>query len=474
MSDYQVTIGIEIHCELKTKTKMFSGAPTSFGEVANTQTSVIDLGHPGCLPCVNKEAVRLAIKACGGLHCTIDPLVKFDRKNYYYSDLPKGFQITQQFHPIGKDGYVTIQTDEGEKQVRVERIHMEEDTAKQFHKETGTYIDFNRAGTPLVEIVSRPDMHSAQEAAAYVEALRRILFYLNVSDVKMEEGSMRCDVNISISDDPNKLGTKVEIKNLNSIANVQKAVQAEIERQTALLEAGEPIEQATRRFDEPSKTTILMRKKEGTVDYKYFPEPNIFPIQLDQAWIDSILNNLEELPEQRMARLQQSFGLSDYDASVLVNDRDMADFYEEVMKTAKDAKKAANWVIVEMAAWLNKNNKNFANNPADAADLARLVNLIDEGTISGKQGKEVFEELMNGKKPDDVIKEKGMQQVSDDSTLIAMINQVLDENPKSIEDFKNGKKRAVGFLMGQVMKASKGQANPKKANGLLVQELNKR
>ncbi|MBF0578494.1 Asp-tRNA(Asn)/Glu-tRNA(Gln) amidotransferase subunit GatB [Erysipelotrichaceae bacterium RD49] len=474
MSDYQVTIGIEIHCELKTKTKMFSGAPTSFGEVANTQTSVIDLGHPGCLPCVNKEAVRLAIKACGGLHCTIDPLVKFDRKNYYYSDLPKGFQITQQFHPIGKDGYVTIQTDEGEKQVRVERIHMEEDTAKQFHKETGTYIDFNRAGTPLVEIVSRPDMHSAQEAAAYVEALRRILFYLNVSDVKMEEGSMRCDVNISISDDPSKLGTKVEIKNLNSIANVQKAVQAEIERQTALLEAGESIEQATRRFDEPSKTTILMRKKEGTVDYKYFPEPNIFPIQLNQAWIDSILNNLEELPEQRMARLQQSFGLSDYDASVLVNDRDMADFYEEVMKTAKDAKKAANWVIVELAAWLNKNNKSFASNPANPEDLARLVNLIDEGTISGKQGKEVFEELMNGKKPDDVIQEKGLQQVSDDSTLIAMINQVLDENPKSIEDFKNGKKRAVGFLMGQVMKASKGQANPKKANGLLVQELNKR
>lgn len=474
MSEYQVTIGIEIHCELKTKTKMFSGAPTSFGEVANTQTSVIDLGHPGCLPCVNKEAVRLAIKACGGLHCTIDPLVKFDRKNYYYSDLPKGFQITQQFHPIGKDGYVTIQTEDGPRQIRVERIHMEEDTAKQFHKETGTYIDFNRAGTPLVEIVSRPDMHSAAEAAAYVEALRRILFYLNVSDVKMEEGSMRCDVNISISNDPEKLGTKVEIKNLNSIANVQKAVQAEIERQTALLEAGEPIEQATRRFDEPTKTTVLMRKKEGTVDYKYFPEPNIFPIQLDQSWIDSILNSLEELPEARMARFQKDFGLSEYDSSVLVNDRDMADFYEEVMKTARDAKKAANWVIVEMTAWLNKNNLSFAKNPASAADLASLVNLIDEGTISGKQGKEVFEDVMKGRKPEEVIKEKGMQQVSDDSTLIAMINQVLDENPKSIEDFKNGKKRAVGFLMGQVMKASKGQANPKKANGLLVQELSKR
>lgn len=475
MSKYEVTIGIEIHCELKTKTKMFSGAPTSFGAVANTNTSVIDLGHPGCLPCVNKEAVRLAIKACGGLHCDIDPLVKFDRKNYYYSDLPKGFQITQQFHPIGKDGYVTIKTDDGEKNVRIERIHMEEDTAKQFHKDTGTYIDFNRAGTPLVEIVSRPDMHSAAEAAAYVEALRRTLFYLNVSDVKMEEGSMRCDVNISLSDDPNKLGTKVEIKNLNSIANVQKAVQAEIERQSALLDADEAVVQATRRYDEPTRSTVLMRKKEGNVDYKYFPEPNIFPIQLDEAWIASILDSLEELPEARMARLMETFGLSEYDASVLVNDRDMADFYEDVMKTAKEPKKAANWVIGDLSAWLNKNNRKFADNPASAENLAELVNLIEEGTISGKQGKEVFEEMMaSGKEPKVIIKEKGMEQVSDDSVLIKMINDVLDANPKSIEDFKNGKKKAVGFLMGQLMKASKGQANPKKANGLLIEELSKR
>lgn len=475
MSDYQVTIGIEIHCELKTKTKMFSSAPTSFGAKANTKTSVIDLGHPGCLPCVNKEAVRLAIKACGGLHCQIDPLIKFDRKNYYYSDLPKGFQITQQFHPIGKNGYVTIKTDDGQKQVRVERIHMEEDTAKQFHKDTGTYIDFNRAGTPLVEIVSRPDIHSAAEAAAYVEALRRILFYLNVSDVKMEEGSMRCDVNISLSDDPEKLGTKVEIKNLNSIANVQKAVQAEIERQSALLDAGQSVEQATRRYDEPSKSTILMRKKEGNVDYKYFPEPNIFPIQLDQAWIDDILGSLEELPEQRLARFQKDYGLNEYDASVLVNDRDMADFYEDVMKTAKDAKKAANWVIGDLSAWLNKNSKNFSDNLADASNLGDLVNRIEQGVISSKQGKDVFEEMMNtGKTPAAIIKEKGMEQVSDDSVLIALINKVLDENPKSIEDFKNGKNRAVGFLMGQVMKASKGQANPKKANALLSTELSKR
>lgn len=470
----EVTIGIEIHCELKTKTKMFSGALVAFGDPANTNTSVIDLGHPGTLPCVNKEAVRLAIKACTGLHCTIDPLVKFDRKNYYYSDLPKGFQITQQFHPIGKDGYVLIQTDEGEKKVCIERIHMEEDTAKQFHKDTGTYIDFNRAGTPLVEIVSRPDMHSAAEAAAYVEALRRTLFYLNVSDVKMEEGSMRCDINISLSDDPEKLGTKVEIKNLNSIANVQKAVQAEIERQNAALDAGEEIVQSTRRYDEPTKSTVLMRKKEGNVDYKYFPEPNIFPIRLDEKWIEEIQNSLEELPEQRLERFKKQFGLNDYDASVLVNDRDMADFYESVMADAKDAKKAANWVIGDLSAWLNKNGLNFTKNPASAKAIARLVNLIEEGTISGKQGKEVFEDVMQGADPDQVIKDKGMQQMSDDGALLELINTVLDQNPKSIEDFKNGKNRAVGFLMGQVMKASKGQANPKKANGLLVQELNKR
>ena len=474
MSDYQVTIGIEIHCELKTRTKMFSGAPVSFGDVANTNTSVIDLGHPGTLPCVNKEAVRLAIKACTGLNCTIDPLIKFDRKNYYYSDLPKGFQITQQFHPIGKDGFVTISTEDGEKKVRIERIHMEEDTAKQFHRDTGTYIDFNRAGTPLIEIVSRPDMHSAAEAAAYVEALRRILFYLNVSDVRMEEGSMRCDINISLSDDPEKLGTKVEIKNLNSIANVQKAVQAEIERQSALLEAGEAVEQATRRYDEPTRSTVLMRKKEGNVDYKYFPEPNIFPIQLDAAWIESIQNSLEELPEQRMARLQKTFGLNDYDASVLVNDRDMADYYEAVMKTAKDPKKAANWVIGDLSAWLNKNNLSFAKNPASPEAIARLVNRVEEGVISGKQAKEVFEEVMKGADPDQVIQDKGMKQMSDDGALLEMIGKVLDENPKSIEDFKNGKSRAVGFLMGQVMKASKGQANPKKANALLSEELKKR
>lgn len=471
---YYVTIGIEIHCELKTNTKMFSGAPVRFGQTANTCTSVIDFGHPGCLPCVNKEAIKLAIKACTAMNCTLDTLVKFDRKNYYYADLPKGFQITQQFHPIGKDGYVMINVDGEEKKIRIERIHMEEDTAKQFHKETGTYIDFNRAGTPLIEIVSCPDMHSAKEAAAYVETLRKNLLYLNVSDVKMEEGSMRCDVNISLSADPDKLGVKTEIKNLNSIANVQKAVQAEIERQSKLLDEGKPVEQATRRYDESQKTTILMRKKEGNVDYKYFPEPNIFPIQLDLDWVKNIQENLEELPEQRIARFMKDYGLKEYDATVLVSDRDMADFYEEVCKYTKNTKKASNWVTGDLSAYLNKNNLDYTNVPCLAEHLASLVDCIEEGTISSKQGKEVFEDVMKGEDPKKVIEEKGMKQVSDEGAILALVQSVLDANPQSIEDFKNGKDRAIGFLVGQVMKASKGQANPKRTNELIKEELKKR
>ncbi|WP_286078909.1 Asp-tRNA(Asn)/Glu-tRNA(Gln) amidotransferase subunit GatB [Faecalibaculum rodentium] len=474
MSKYKTTIGIEIHCELKTGTKMFSGAPVKFGETANTCTSVVDLAMPGTLPSVNKEAVRLAIKACTGLHCDIDPLVKFDRKNYYYSDLPKGFQITQQFHPIGQDGYVEIETEEGSKQIRIERIHMEEDTAKQFHRETGTYIDFNRAGVPLVEIVSRPDMHSAEEAAAYVDTLRQILLYLNVSDVKMEEGSMRCDVNISLSAD-DSLGTKTEIKNLNSIANVQKAVAAEIERQSRILDEGGRVEQATRRYDESQKTTVLMRKKEGAVDYKYFPEPNIFPIQLDEAWIRDIQDSMEELPAARRARFMKDYGLGEYDAQVLVADPAMADYYEEAAKTAKDAKKTANWVIGDLSAALNRDNRTFANAGVAPEHLAQLVNLVADGTISGKQAKTVFEDMLSsGKEPAKIVEEKGMKQVTDEGAILALVTEVLDANPKSIEDYKAGKDRAIGFLVGQVMKKSRGTANPKRTNELIREELAKR
>ena len=351
---------------------------------------------------------------------------------------------------------------------------MEEDTAKQFHKDTGTYIDFNRAGTPLIEIVSCPDMHSAKEAAAYVETLRKNLLYLNVSDVKMEEGSMRCDVNISLSKDKDTLGTKTEIKNLNSIANVQKAVQAEIERQSALLDEGKSVEQETRRYDESLKTTVLMRKKEGNVDYKYFPEPNIFPIQLDPNWVKEIQDSLEELPEQKIERFMKEYGLSEYDANVLVNDRAMADYYEEVCKYTKNTKKVCNWITGDVSAYLNKKNTNFDSIEVKPEYIASLVDSIEAGDISGKQGKVVFEEVMLNKDPKKVIEEKGMKQVSDDGAILALVTSVLDANPQSIEDYKNGKDRAVGFLVGQVMKASKGQANPKRTNELIKEELNKR
>ena len=473
--NYDVVIGIEIHCELKTDTKMFSGAPVSFAQEVNTCTNEIDLGMPGVLPSVNKEAVAKAVRACCALQCEVDPLVKFDRKNYYYSDLPKGYQITQQFYPIGTRGTVTIHVDGMDKVVRINRIHMEEDTAKQTHTSEGSLIDFNRAGTPLIEIVSEPDMCSGKEAAAYVEKLRNILYYLGVSDVKMEEGSMRCDVNISLKEEGSQvLGVKSEIKNLNSINNVQKAIEYEIQRQTAILEAGEQVEQATRRFDEATNTTVLMRKKEGDVDYKYFPEPNIFPIRLQGEWLQNIIDTLPELPEQRFQTYTEKYGLSEYDANQLVQNKEMSDFYNSVVEHTKEYKLAANWVIVEMMAYLNKNYISLADNALEPKHLAQMISMITKKEISGKQAKEVFEDMMKGKDPKSIVEAKGMKQVSDPNAILALVNQVLDANPQSIEDFKNGKDRAVGFLVGQVMKLSKGQANPATTNQMIVEELKKR
>lgn len=473
--NYDVVIGIEIHCELKTATKMFSGAPTSFGQSANSCVNEIDLGHPGTLPCVNKAAVKAAIQACTALHLEIDPLVKFDRKNYYYTDLPKGFQITQQFHPIGSNGYIEIDGEEGSKEIRINRLHMEEDTAKQFHLEKETLIDYNRAGTPLIEIVSEPDMTSGKEAATYVSKLQEILFYLGVSDVKMEEGSMRCDVNISLKPQGSEpYGTKVEIKNLNSISNVQKAIEFEIERQSNMLDNNEAIVQETRRFDEATKSTISMRLKEGAVDYKYYPEPNIFPILLDMHWIKEIQDSLPELPDQRRARYICDFGLTDYDAQVLVSNKSLSEFYEKVMQHTKEAKMAANYCITDFTALLAKNSTEIDKSMCLPEDFASLMNMIASNEISSKQAKEIFPDVMSGKNPKHIVEEKGMKQVSDSSALLTIINEVLDEQPQSIADFKNGKDRAVGFLVGQVMKKSKGQANPTMTNQLIIEELNKR
>ena len=473
--EYDVTIGIEIHCQLKTKTKMFSGAPTSFGRKPNVCTNEIDLGHPGTLPCVNKEAVAKAIEACTALHLTIDPLVKFDRKNYYYSDLPKGFQITQQFHPIGRNGYIMIDTEEGQKKIRINRIHMEEDTAKQFHLTKFSLLDYNRAGTPLIEIVSEPDMHNGEEAEKYVEALRQTLYYIGVSDCKMEEGSMRCDVNVSIAPKgSNTLGVKNEIKNLNSISHIGKAVDYEVERQKELLEKGEKVLQETRRFDEKTNTTVMMRRKEGNVDYKFFPEPNIFPIRLDANWIKSIQDSMPELPEERKERYTNDFGLNEHDINVLIANKEVGDFFEETMKYSKNAKGVCNWLLGEVQGWLNKHEQTIVNTELKPEALAKLVEMIDTNEISSKQAKELIDDIMTGKDPVESAKEKGLQQVTNTDELANMIKEVLDENAQAIEDFKAGKGRAVGFLVGQVMKKSKGQANPGLVNQILQEELKKR
>lgn len=473
--EYDVTIGIEIHCQLRTKTKMFSGAPTSFGRKANTCVNEIDLGHPGAMPEVNREAVRRAIQACTAFHMTIDPLVKFDRKNYYYSDLAKGFQITQQFHPIGKDGYVMIDTPEGKKKIRIERIHMEEDTAKQYHLSKFSLLDFNRAGTPLIEIVSKPDMTNGQEAEAYVEALRQTLYYIGVSDCRMEEGSMRCDVNVSIAPKgADHLGTKNEIKNINSISNIGKAVDYEVERQKKLLEAGEEVHQETRRFDDKTGETILMRRKEGNVDYKFFPEPNIFPIRLDDAWIKDIQDTMPELPEARKERYAKEYGLSDHDISILIGNKEMSEFFETVMQYGKDAKNVCNWLLSDISAWLNKHEMGITECSLNPEYLAKLVGMIDEGRLSNAQAKKLVDDLMEGKDPEVSAKEKGLVQISDAGAIQAMVEEVLDANPQAIEDFRNGKDRAVGFLTGQVMKKSKGQANPGMVNQMIRDALKNR
>lgn len=473
--NYDVVIGIEIHLELKTKTKMFSGAPYAFKSEANTCVNEIDLAFPGTLPCVNMEAVKKALEACMALHLDIDPLVKFDRKNYYYSDLPKGYQITQQFHPIGRNGYIDINVEGKTKRIRINRIHMEEDTAKQFHLFDETLIDFNRAGVPLIELVSEPDMSSGLEASLYVEKLRQTLLYLDVSDVRMEEGSMRCDVNISIKPEGSDVfGTKVEIKNLNSINNIKLAIDYEATRQKEALEKGETIYQETRRFDEKTGTTVSMRKKEGAVDYKYFPEPNIFPILLSDEMLNEVRNNMPELPDQKHDRYIKEYGLSDAEASTLIQNKEMSLYYDEMMKKAKNAKSALNLLMSELQGLLVKNNQNITNTKVQSESLAILSNMIEDKEISGKQAKDVLEAMLDGSDPRKIVKDRGMKQVSDEGAILSIVNAVLDENPNSIADYKGGKDRAMGFLVGQVMKKSKGQANPQMASKLVKQELDKR
>jgi aspartyl-tRNA(Asn)/glutamyl-tRNA(Gln) amidotransferase subunit B len=475
--NFETIIGLEVHVELKTDSKIFSSSPNHFGAAPNTQTSVIDLGYPGVLPVLNKRAVEFAMKAAMALNCEIATDTKFDRKNYFYPDNPKAYQISQFDKPIGENGWIEIEVNGQKKKIGITRLHLEEDAGKLTHSGDGySLVDFNRQGTPLVEIVSEPDIRTPEEAYAYLEKLKSIIQYTGVSDCKMEEGSLRCDANISLRPiGQEKFGTKAELKNLNSFAFVQKGLEFEEVRQEKLLLSGGVIQQETRRYDEANKQTILMRVKEGSDDYRYFPEPDLVQLHIDDEWKARIRAEIPELPDARKKRYVEELGLPTYDAIVLTLTKEMSDYFEATVKNGADAKLASNWLMGEVSAYLNSAGKELNEIALTPESLAKTITLIQDGTLSSKLAKKVFQELLEkGGDPEQIVKAKGLVQISDEGTLRQIVTETLDANPQSIEDFKNGKERAIGFLVGQIMKATKGQANPPMVNKILVEEINKR
>ncbi|WP_422423472.1 Asp-tRNA(Asn)/Glu-tRNA(Gln) amidotransferase subunit GatB [Bacillus sp. PSXD-155] len=472
----ETIIGLEVHVELKTNSKIFSASPTEFGAEPNTQTSVIDLGYPGVLPTLNKEAVNFAMKAAMALNCEIATETKFDRKNYFYPDNPKAYQISQFDKPIGENGWIEIEVDGKKKRIGITRLHLEEDAGKSTHTADGSLVDYNRQGMPLIEIVSEPDMRTPEEAYAYLEKLKSIIQYTGVSDCKMEEGSLRCDANISLRPvGQEKFGTKAELKNLNSFTYVQKGLEHEQVRQEKELLSGGIIQQETRRYDEATKKTILMRVKEGSDDYRYFPEPDLVELYIDDEWKEAVRASIPELPDARKARYVAELGLPAYDAHVLTLTKEMSDFFEVTVADGADAKLTSNWLMGEVLAYLNKQQKELKDVALTPAGLSKMVQLIEKGTISSKIAKKVFNELIEkGGDPEEIVKAKGLVQISDEGTLRKVVTEILDNNEQSIEDFKNGKDRAIGFLVGQIMKATKGQANPPLVNKILLEEINKR
>ena len=474
--NYEPVIGIEVHCELKTDSKMFSPGKCSFGDMPNTNVNRIDLGYPGILPLVNKHAIEYAIMACHALNLNIDHELWFDRKNYFYSDLPKGYQITQDARPIGSNGYLEVSLPDGStKKVNIVRLHMEEDTAKQTHFKDYSLIDYNRCGTPLIEIVTDAGIRSVDEAVAYIDKLKSTLAFIGVSDAKMEEGSIRCDINISIRPvGETKFGTKVEVKNLNSLNNVALALNYEVKRQAELLDKGIKIIQETRRFDEASKTTKTLRVKTDAVDYKYFTEPNIVPIVLEDDFINKVIASVPELPDSRKNRYLNEYGLNDYDASLLLQSKEFSDYFEEAVKLCKQPKLVANWMLTDLSAYMNKEGYDITSVNINPTRLAGLVSIIADNTISSKQAKEVFE-IMKSEDKDarDIAKEHNMIQVSDEGFIVALVKEVLEANLSVVEQYKAGRTNVLGFLVGQVLKKSQGKANPGLVNKILNQEINK-
>ncbi|MEB8171757.1 Asp-tRNA(Asn)/Glu-tRNA(Gln) amidotransferase subunit GatB [Macrococcoides caseolyticum] len=473
---FETVIGLEVHVELKTESKMFSASPAHFGAEPNTNVNVVDLGYPGVLPVVNKTAVDWAMRAAMALNMDIRTETKFDRKNYFYPDNPKAYQISQFDEPIGENGYIDIEVNGETKRIGITRLHMEEDAGKLTHKDGYSLVDLNRQGTPLVEIVSEPDIRTPEEAYAYLEKLKAIIQYTGVSDVRMEEGSLRCDANISLRPvGQEKFGTKAELKNLNSFSFVKKGLEHEVKRQEEVLLNGGEILQETRRFDESTGKTILMRVKEGSDDYRYFPEPDLVPLYIDEAWKERVRASIPELPDVRKAKYVSEYGLPEYDAHVLTLTKEMSDFFEAMIALDADAKLSSNWLMGGVNEYLNKNQKELHETALTPENLSEMVKLLADGTISSKIAKKVFAETVEtGKAPKVIMEEQGLVQISDPEQLKAFVTEALDNNPQSIEDFKNGKGKATGFLVGQIMKISKGQANPQLVNKILREELEKR
>ena len=471
---WEMVIGLEIHAQISSKSKLFSGASTSFGAEANSNVSLVDAAMPGMLPVINEFCVEQAVKTGLALNAKINNISIFDRKNYFYADLPQGYQISQFTKPIVGEGEIIIDLDDGlQTTIGIERLHLEQDAGKSLHDQhpSKSYIDLNRTGVALMEIVSKPDIRSPQEAGAYVKKIRSILRYVGACDGNMEEGSLRADCNVSVRKSGEEFGTRCEIKNLNSVRFIIQAIQSEAERQVEILEEGGKINQETRLFDTSTGETRSMRSKEDAHDYRYFPDPDLLPLEFSDSWVQKIRETLPELPDLLKKRLVTDFGITPYDASILVEEKDYVDFYQKAAN-GKDGKLTANWMITELFGALKKENISLSNSPISPENLGQLIALISDGTISGKIAKDVFAEMMISKKsPSDIVKEKGLEQVSDDTEILKLIDKVISENEDKVKDYLGGKDKLFGFFVGQVMKLSQGKANPGIVNKLLKEKL---
>jgi aspartyl-tRNA(Asn)/glutamyl-tRNA(Gln) amidotransferase subunit B len=475
---YEPVIGLEVHVQLATRTKIFCGCPASFGAAPNSNVCPVCLGLPGALPVLNRQAVEFALQASLALHCQVNPQSIFARKNYFYPDLPKGYQISQYDQPVSEHGFVDIEVAGNRKRIGVTRVHLEDDAGKSIHdgfkdSDRYTYVDLNRSGTPLIEIVSEPDMRNSDEAYAYLTEIKQVLQYVAVSTCDMEKGHLRCDANVSVRlKGAEKFGTKAEVKNLNSFRFLKLALDYEITRQVAIIEGGGRIPQETRLFNPDTGVTVSMRSKESAHDYRYFPEPDLVPVRVSKAWLDRVRGETPELPSSRRTRFVESYGLREYDAQVLTATRELSDYFEQVVQASGDARASANWVMGDLAALLKEAGKEITESPVSAANLGKLIALMAQGKISGKLAKEIFPKMFtSGDDPEAIMKREGLEQISDEGALAKIIDEVIAANPKQLEQYRSGKTTVIGFFVGQVMKASRGQADPGAVNKLLVEKL---